>query len=249
MRFLEDPVRMLRAVVFAARLDFDLDEPILDAIRDAPPRDRQAAPPRLVEEYFKILRSGYAEKTFRMLKDTRLLREITPELDAAGPALWESLGALDAYRQRFPSPPDTLTNAILVGTLLVAARARQSRSAASPRSARAPRRAGHPADPAPRRRAAASDPRHAAAADGSARAVQARSAALLHRHVINEALTWLEVHGGRPEVVQHWRSLQTEPGPATAADGTRAPEPAGPPRPHRRRRRRRRRYPSAAPQE
>ena len=32
MRFLEDPVRMLRAVVFAARLDFWIDDPILEAI-------------------------------------------------------------------------------------------------------------------------------------------------------------------------------------------------------------------------
>src|SRR5437870_5778462 len=32
VRFIEDPVRMLRAVVFAARLDFRIDEPVLDAI-------------------------------------------------------------------------------------------------------------------------------------------------------------------------------------------------------------------------
>ena len=48
-----------------------------------------------MEEYFKILRSGYAEKTFAMLKETRLLREMTPELDAAAPALWESIARLD----------------------------------------------------------------------------------------------------------------------------------------------------------
>src|SRR5258705_5956774 len=32
VRFLEDPVRMMRAVVFAARLDFEIDQPILDAM-------------------------------------------------------------------------------------------------------------------------------------------------------------------------------------------------------------------------
>ena len=32
VRFLEDPVRMLRAVVLAARLEFTIEEPILDSI-------------------------------------------------------------------------------------------------------------------------------------------------------------------------------------------------------------------------
>ena len=35
--------------------------------------------------------------------------------------------------------------------------------------------------------------------------------ALLHRQSFNDALTWLEIHGDRPEVVAHWRALQSEP--------------------------------------
>src|SRR5205814_1466343 len=34
-------------------------------------------------------------------------------------ALWRSLAAVDAYRRRFESTPDALTNAILLGSLLV----------------------------------------------------------------------------------------------------------------------------------
>src|SRR5689334_14055187 len=64
VRFLEDPVRMLRAVVFAARLDFRIDEPILDAIDVHRHEIARAAPARLMEEYFKILRSGFAEQSF-----------------------------------------------------------------------------------------------------------------------------------------------------------------------------------------
>ena len=41
VRFREDPVRMLRAVALAARLDFTIDRPILDAIARAAPRDRE----------------------------------------------------------------------------------------------------------------------------------------------------------------------------------------------------------------
>src|SRR3954464_1806669 len=46
-RFLEDPVRMLRAVVFAARLDFNIDEPILEAMRVHRHEIGRAAPARL----------------------------------------------------------------------------------------------------------------------------------------------------------------------------------------------------------
>src|SRR5690349_12511708 len=81
VRFLEDPVRMLRAVVFAARLDFRIDEPIRDAIATHRHEIARAAPARLMEEYFKILRSGFAENSLRLLKETKLLRAITPELD------------------------------------------------------------------------------------------------------------------------------------------------------------------------
>jgi hypothetical protein len=34
--------------------------------------------------------------------------------------------------------------------------------------------------------------------------------ALLHRSVIEEALTWLEIHGDRPDVIAHWRDLQAQ---------------------------------------
>jgi hypothetical protein len=66
---------------------------------------------------------------------------------------------------------------------------------------------------------------------------------LLHRAVIDEALTWLEIHGDRPEVVAHWRELQARPAPAhhhgtphALAEADATPGPL-----HRRRRRRRRR--------
>jgi hypothetical protein len=66
---------------------------------------------------------------------------------------------------------------------------------------------------------------------------------VLHRHVFGEALTWLEIHGSRPDVLQHWRSLQTDNATQPPdADGSRDPGAERPLR--RRRRRRRRRFPS-----
>ncbi len=248
-RFLEDPVRMLRAVVFAARLDFTIDEPILEAFETHRHEIGRAAPARLMEEYFKILRSGVAEKTFRMLKQTRLLREMTPELDAAGPALWESLARLDRYRQRFAAPPDTLTNAILVGSLLVplGLAGLQRRFSADPLE----RRIELGMLPIPRRdverlhQILALQPRLM-----DLRAPFRAQRGLLHRHVLDEALRWLELHAAQPDVLEHWRTLRAQPAPGTAAPD---PETAGnvdgrlPFR--RRRRRRRRRAPSAVPRE
>ena len=118
VRFLEDPVRMLRAVVSSARLEFTIDQPILDAIAVHRHEIARSAPARLLEEYYKILRSGHAEEAMRQLRATKLMKEITPELAAAPDALWRSIAALDRYRARFKSSPDSLTNAILAGTLL-----------------------------------------------------------------------------------------------------------------------------------
>ena len=64
-RFVEDPVRMLRAVAFAARLDFRVDTPIRDAIKNHHGEIKNASPARLVEELYKLLRSGVSTKTFK----------------------------------------------------------------------------------------------------------------------------------------------------------------------------------------
>jgi poly(A) polymerase len=246
VRFIEDPVRMLRAVVFAARLDFQIDGPILEAIETHRHEIGRAAPARLMEEYFKILRSGSAARSLELLKETKLLRAITPELDAAGPSLWESVRRLDAYRQRFAAAPETMTNAVLAGSILVplGLMTRERRFSEDPLE----RRVDLGVLPIPRRdverlhQVLALQPRLM-----DLRAPFRAQRGLLHRHVLTEALTWLEIHGGRPDVVQHWRSLQAEPGPGhpPEVDGNRDSA-VDLPFKRRRRRRRRRRFPSAA---
>jgi poly(A) polymerase len=105
-RFQEDPVRMLRAVAFAARLGFRIDEPIDNAIAAHRHDIARSAPARLMEEFYKLLRSGAAEQAFRMLAERRLLEPIAQELQrGATERLWESLAALDAYRRRFDAIP------------------------------------------------------------------------------------------------------------------------------------------------
>ncbi len=120
VRLREDPVRMIRAIALAARLDFTIEPELLEAIRMHRHEISKSSPPRLMEEYYKILRAGASEKAFRGLAEVGLLEPISAELHrGADDSLWRSLAELDAYRQRFVSMPETLTNPILLGSLLV----------------------------------------------------------------------------------------------------------------------------------
>jgi poly(A) polymerase len=237
VRFLEDPVRMLRAVVLAARLEFTIDDASLDAIEHHRHEIARSAPPRLLEEYYKILRSGHAAEAFRQLSGTGLLREITPELEQAPDAFWHALESVDRYREGFDSAPDSLTNAILAGTLLhpiglINARTRFHADALE-------RRVELGLLPIPRRDVERLQQIFSMIPRLLETQAPARTQrALLHRSSAPEALTWLEIHGDRPDVVAHWRDLQREqtdhlPEVAMVADGP-------PALPFRRRRRRRR---------
>jgi poly(A) polymerase len=238
VRFVEDPVRMLRAVVLAARLQFTIDEPILDAIKVHRHEIARSAPARLMEEFYKILRSGHAEEAMRQLRATGLMKEITSELAAAPEALWRSIAALDRYRNRFASAPESLTNAILAGTLLQPmGLIRRQRFSADPLE----RKVELGMLPIARRdverlqQIVAIQPR-LLDVDASVRAQRS----VLHRSILDEALTWLEIHGERPELVEHWRALKAQSASQPAPPGAAAESPP-PDAPFRRRRRRRRR--------
>ena len=247
VRFLEDPVRMLRAVVLAARLQFTIDEPILDAIGTQRHAIQHSAPARLLEEYYKILRSGHALEAMKQLRATRLMKEITPELAAGSDEVWDAVGALDRFRSRFDAAPDALTNPILAGTLLyplgLAGRRQRFSADASERRIELGILPIARRDVERLHQILALQPRLL-----DIHAPHRAQRALLHRSVIEEAFTWLEIHGDRPDVIAHWRDLQTQrdfthiPQPAAAAD---ADTPAYR---SRRRRRRRRRRPYASPE-
>ncbi len=242
-RFQEDPVRMLRAVSMASRLNFDIDPPIDAAIATHRTEIAKSSPARLIEEIYKVLRAGASERAFRMLAERRLLDPIAPELQkGAGEALWRSLAAVDTYRKRFEDTPDTLTNAILLGSLLTplghTIRTLSPAPVAEGDFRREPRLSLGML-PLARR-----DVERLRQVLGLQRRLvdlnlspKARRA-LTHRSPFREALTWLEIHGNAPEVVEHWRGFVEAAG--TFEEGQDAGE-AVPPK--RRRRRRRRRTP------
>ena len=76
---------MFRAAVLGARLGFDLDRLVLEAIAEHRHLIAKASPARLLEEYYKMLRSGAAQASFQALGRVRLLELITPELQLRPP--------------------------------------------------------------------------------------------------------------------------------------------------------------------
>ena len=120
-RIKEDPVRMLRAVALASRLDFTIDPPLADGHPRASPRDRAklaAAPDRGVLQDSARRRSGadVPERSWRSACSSRSRPSSTSGPGTNCGNRWPSL---DDYRRRFASTPETLTNPIVLGTLIV----------------------------------------------------------------------------------------------------------------------------------
>jgi poly(A) polymerase len=240
-RFQEDPVRMLRAVAMAARLGFRIDVPIDEAISRTRGEIARSAPARLIEEFYKLLRSGASEQAFRMMAERRLLEPIAHELQRNGDArLWRSLGALDAYRQRFEEIPDTLTNSILLGSLLIPLG--YSLRSLLPVPGTDDDRKKEPRLSIGMLPLARRDVERLRQILGLQQRMMDMNLsprakrALMHRGPFREAMTWLEIHGGSPEVVEHWRGFIEAAG-AYEGEAQNAERP-----PRKRRRRRRRRF-------
>ena len=78
-RYREDAVRMLRAIRFAAKLDFSIDESCQSFIREEGGLLRDIPAARLYEEVLKLFHSGHAIKSFSGLRDYHLLEHLFPE--------------------------------------------------------------------------------------------------------------------------------------------------------------------------
>jgi poly(A) polymerase len=123
IRMREDPVRALRAVRFAARLGFTIAPETFAAMRRHSGELARCAPPRLLEEIFKILRCGASSRAFELLRTSGALPVVLPAiaafLDRAGDAgrrnFSAHLGALDGLVRSGAEVSD----AALLGTLLV----------------------------------------------------------------------------------------------------------------------------------
>jgi poly(A) polymerase len=81
-RLREDPVRMLRAVRFAAKLDFRIADEVVAAIRDNVELITNVPSARLFDEFLKLFQAGHAEKTFELLREHGLFGQMFPPTEA-----------------------------------------------------------------------------------------------------------------------------------------------------------------------
>jgi poly(A) polymerase len=81
-RFGEDHLRLLRAIRFAANLDFELDPATFSAIREQATSIGRISNERIREEMTKLLTRGHARRGLELLEQSGLLREILPEAAA-----------------------------------------------------------------------------------------------------------------------------------------------------------------------
>ena len=171
-----------------------------------------------MEEIYKVLRAGAAEKTFRMLVETGLLAALAPEVPGRiTEAFWQSLGGDRPLSARVQAQSRVAGNAILLGSLLIPLGLLDQHHG---RTKELGARFGML--PLARRdveflRQILMLQRHLRDPNASPR----HKRGIMHRTAFPAALMWLELHGNAPALVESWRALQAEASTQDAAEGSR----------------------------
>lgn len=120
VRFREDPVRMMRAIEFASRLEFTIETETYAALLRHRNEILKASPPRVSEEILELLRRGWARGAFRLMVDSTLLEPLIPEIYRSisgekAPYFWKMLEVLD----RTVQAGRKISDAVLLSVLLL----------------------------------------------------------------------------------------------------------------------------------
>jgi tRNA nucleotidyltransferase/poly(A) polymerase len=90
-RLAEDKLRMLRAVRFAAELEFSLDAGTVDAVREMAEQIVLVSPERIAQELQRLLVAPGRRKGLELLRETGLLEPLLPEAELLGDASWNDV--------------------------------------------------------------------------------------------------------------------------------------------------------------
>ncbi|MBM96815.1 MAG: poly(A) polymerase [Oceanospirillaceae bacterium] len=94
-RYREDPVRMIRAIRFMGKLDFDLSPETAEPVRRLAPLLEQVPSARLFDESLKLFLAGHAASTFELMREYQLFGHLFP---AASECIEEDDFALELAR-------------------------------------------------------------------------------------------------------------------------------------------------------
>jgi poly(A) polymerase len=116
VRFREDPVRILRAIKFAARLDLGIAPDVYDAMVAHREDLARAARPRIFEEILRLLRGGAAHRSMWLLWESGAMAVLLPELAAflddeeatggGGERFFRKMDAIDRRTREMGRPLD-----------------------------------------------------------------------------------------------------------------------------------------------
>jgi len=120
VRFREDPVRMMRAIEFGARLGFGIENATYEALLRHRNEILKASPPRVSEEILELLRRGWSKEAVRRLVESGLLEPLLPEVYCAiasdrAPYFWKMLEVLD----RTVQAGRKISDAVLLSVLML----------------------------------------------------------------------------------------------------------------------------------
>lgn len=80
IRFQEDPVRMIRAVKFAAKLNFKIETKTWKAMQESAAEIHKSPLPRVQEELARLLEEGASSRAIVLLEESGLLAQLDPHL-------------------------------------------------------------------------------------------------------------------------------------------------------------------------
>lgn len=120
-RYKEDPVRLLRAIRFAGKLGFSIEEKTAAPIRDNTHLLTHVPAARLFDEILKLFLHGSATATYSLLKDYQLLDSLFPSTMAVidkSPFFEELINAVMVNTDKRIRSEKRVTPAFIYGALL-----------------------------------------------------------------------------------------------------------------------------------
>ena len=125
IRFQEDPVRMMRAIKFSARLGFTIEKKTDAAMKKHHACILTASVPRVCEEVFRLFTYGHSAEAFRQMWACGMLGDLLPGLAESigrtggkkSPA-WKYLAVLDDYERMMSERGFEVSNGLRAAVLM-----------------------------------------------------------------------------------------------------------------------------------